>query len=287
MLIFKIKGIIAGRNNEPPPVPEPKVCSFTPLYIDLGDPVTVTRPVIISGYSFLSGSFKLFHCFTTGNNTEITSFLTVNTDYTMTIDISRINFGGQSQSLKITSGSNDFFSINITHAQPPICQKRPEDIPLSPVVLIPMHKKHPNASKKGDAEFDDNGPCMKMWVRLFLKNNNTEIWYEAFVKAFECKDDLKHICYDYTYGDIIKSGKLKTITPGWKVNRILTNTYTYFEYIDANTNPDTRLGEAPVLHWIIEGDTGGDDINGDTRVTIEFAPLPVELIQTTGGCVPN
>ena len=287
MLIFKIKEILAVRNHQPLPVPVPKVCSFTPLYIDMGDPIALTRPVTISGYSFLSGNFKLYHCLTTGSNIDVTSYMTVNTDYTMTVDIPRIPFGTQSQFLKITSGTDNFFSINITQAPPPICDKRSEDITLTPVILIADHKKHPNASRKGDAEFDGNGPCMKMWVRLYLKNNNTEIWYDAYIKAFECHDDLDHCCYDYTYGDVTKSGYLKTVNPGWKINRILSSTYCYFEYIDSNTDPETKTGEAPVLNWQIIGDTGGDDINGDTRVTIEFRPLPVELIQTTGGCVPN
>ena len=68
-------------------------------------------------------------------------------------------------------------------------------------------------------------------------------------------------------------------TVGKKIKEISEITYDQFEYLDTNTTLDwfARGSGGPVSHYEFVGDSEGDDAGTDTRVTVEYNRLTVEL----------
>jgi len=154
------------------------------------------------------------------------------------------------------------------------------------MILNPVHKISPWKNKKGDNEFNDNGPCTKGNVEIYTKNNGTELWATGFVRMWECPDDFSKIKNDYTYGDTRVSLKLATMDSGWRIKTIKESLNDQFQNIDRTEDrTETFSGGGPVSQYLVQGDMSGDDL-GSSRVEVFFKTIKVTL-EEIGDCVRN
>jgi len=291
MLIFNLKTILARRTLVPPPQPNPQICTPDPFYIDLNLPAESRKTLKLSGYFFdFANDLKVYHVLQSNQRIDVSQCLTGKTNYMLTLDLTNVPLNNNSKSLAIYNRDIMLSMVSVIQQIPPDCIKMPQTLTFSKIVLIPEHKVAcccNGVTEIGDADFDGNGPCMRGYIRIYLQNYNTEIHYTAFVKAWECPDRNFHKCReDYTYGDIIQSGTLYQCQSGWKVNRMLSSTYTNWEFADSDHETNYVNWQAPISMLEIVGDIHGDDVIGNTKVTITLSNFRVELIQT-GNCTPR
>jgi hypothetical protein len=136
--------------------------------------------------------------------------------------------------------------------------------------VIPKHATMPG-KRKGDKEFDGHGPNMYCSVRLFNRGNRIEA--RIYVTAAETKKD-------WTYGKEDHYSTIYTADPGFEIENIVAATFAQMSYTDNDHALDEFSGSGPVEKFIFNGDGSGRDIERNTKVTIQFNPLRVQLKET-------
>lgn len=290
-LVKKIKAIKAEFNDEPVPAEEPTVCTNIPSIIDMNLTANQRNSVMITGY-FLKddySKYKLYHYTIDGTSTNKTSSLSAISDFKLVINLgsSGITLNENSGKLVLMWGSELITEVPIIQRHPEPCDIRERTFTgLPKLVVYPESKKSPWVDEKGDLEFDGNGPCTRGSVSIFTRNNQTELWARAYVQMWECPDDIGRIKADYTYGDKQIEIKLANADYGWKIKTIKEAISDQFQNIDRNADrTESFSGSGPVLNYLIEGDTDGDDL-GTSRIEITFKGIKVTLEQM-GDCVAN
>jgi len=288
-LVKKIKEIKAQFNNSPLPKEEPQVCTILPSIIDMNRPANQRNTIMVTGY-FLNEDFsryKLYHYTTSGARSNKTSSLSVSSDFKLVINLgsSGITLNDNSSKLVLMSGNNILSEIQVVQRQPEPCKIREKTLTgLPKLVVYPVHKTNIWQNKKGDKEFNGNGPCTTGWVSIFTRNNGKELWARAFVRMWECPDDLSKSRKDYTYGDKQKEIKLADAPSGWRIKNIRESKNDRFQNIDRNDDRTESIsGGGPVSKYLIQGDLSGDDL-GSSRVEITFKSLKVTL-EELGDCI--
>jgi hypothetical protein len=289
-LIHRIKTIIAIINNQDPPIDEPFVCNALPSEINMNLPANQRSFVNVTGY-FLNEAFDKYRLVlksTTGSLTDRTSELSVSSDFKLVIDLGAtgITLNNNSDNLILKWDENLVTDIPVIQRLPELCNVKERSlVNLPKMVIYPEHKKSPWA-KKGDKEFNGNGPCTTGSVSIFTRNNQTELWVRGYVQMWECPDDLARIKSDYTYGDKTKEIKLASSDTGYRFKRIKDARYDSFQNIDKREDrTESVSGSGPVAQYLIHGDTSGDDL-GSSRVEITFKAISVTL-EELGDCIRN
>ncbi len=290
-LVKRIRAIKAEFNGTAPPAEEPRVCTVIPSAVDMNRPASQRNLVTITGY-FLNEDFrkyKLFHYTINGSRSNKTSSLSISTDFKLIVNLGSSGITLTDNSGKLVLMWNDILvsEIPIIQHQPEPCQIRERTLTgLPKMVLYPQHKKDPRINKKGDKEFSGHGPCTTVSVSIFTRNNGTELWATAFVRMWECPDDLSKSRSDHTYGDRTKKIKLTTVDAGWRIKTIKEPLNDYFQNIDKNADRTESIsGSGPVSSYKIQGDTSGDDL-GSSRVEITFKSIKLTL-EELGDCIQN
>lgn len=288
-LVKRIRGIKARITNSPAPIEDPRICTTFPSEIKMSLPVNQRTVVNITGY-FLNedfGKFKLFHVDNRGRRTNRTSSLSLSSDFKLIVNLGRngITLNQASDKLVLMWDNTVVTEVPVIQKQLEPCVVKTRNLGNLPTMtMTPRHKKNPWNNKKGDKEFDGNGPCSRGSVAIFTRNNGTELWARANVQMWECPDDLSKIRSDYTYGDVRREQKLVTVEPGFRIKRINTPTNSSFENIDKKTNTTENVsGNGPVSIYKVHGDTSGSDI-GASRVVISFRAINV-VLEEIGDCV--
>lgn len=288
-LVKRIRTIKAEFNDSTLPPVEPRVCTVIPAAIDMNRPANQRNTVMVTGY-FLnedSRKYKLYLYSTNGSRSNETRKLSVNTDFKLVINLgsSGITLTENSDRLVLMWNDKVVSVIQVIQRQPEPCQIRERTLTgLPKLVIYPKHKKSPWVNKKGDKEFKGNGPCTEGYVTLFTRNNGTELWVRGFVQMWECPDNLDRIKKDYTYGDLRIEKKLTSVDSGWRIKTIKESLNDRFQNIDKNADrTESFSGSGPVSRYLIQGDTGGDDL-GSSRVEVTFKGIKVTL-EELGECI--
>ena len=253
-------------------------------------PANQRNLITLTGY-FLNEDFRKYKLFLfnqNGSSSNRTSSLSASTDFKLLVNLGSSGITLNENSAKLVLKWNNIIisEIPVLQRQPEPCRVREREFTgLPTMVLYPEHKKDPRIDKpKGDKEFQGHGPCTTGNVSIFTRNNETELWARAFVRMWECPDDLTKMRYDFTYGDKTLEMKLVTADAGWRIKMIKETTHVYFQNIDRNADrTETISGSGPVLRYLIQGDTSGDDL-GSSRVEITFKPIKVTL-EEVGDCI--
>ena len=290
-LIKRLNSIKASILGTPIPEVEPEICNVTPSVIDMNRPVNQRNSIAITGY-FMNENFRAYQLYLynlNGSSQNKTSSLSVSSDFKLIINLGNngITLSDQSQKLVLKWKTFVLTEIPIIQAEPEPCNIRDRTLNNLPsLVVYPDHEICPWNNKKGDLEFNGNGPCTTGHVSLFTRNAGRELWARARVLMWECPDDITKYKHDYTYGSKTKEIKLRTVDHGWKIKSINVSTFDQFQDIDKHPDRTYSLaGGGPVLNYLINGDFYGDDL-GKSRVEISFKTIRVTL-EEIGACISN
>ena len=289
-LIKKIRTIKAEYNGQPIPIQEPMICLIYPDGIDMNLPPNQRNNITISGYFLRENyrDFALYHYSSNGSKMDNTVHLSISTDYKLKINLGSngITLNENSSKLMLELEGVIVSEIVVSQRQPEPCKTKTWSYTNLPnLVVYPVHKKFPGKRKKGDNDFDDNGPCVRGNAGIFTKNNGRELWARSWVQMWECPDNLSKSRSDFTYGDKSKETKLATVEEGFRIKRLNISTTSDFQYIDKDHSTETISGSGPISQYRIHGDTEGSDL-GSSRVEISFRSISVTLIEL-GDCISN
>jgi len=267
----------------------PAICQVIPASIDMNRSPNQRNEVSVTGYFLMEdiSKYQLYHVSSTGVKTDQTISLSTSTDFKLVINLgsSGITLNKNSAKLSLTYDNQLISDIAVIQPQPEPCKIKERTLTgLPKLVIYPEHKAE-SGLKKGDKEFNGNGPCTKGNVSLFTKSNGRELWAEGFVEMWECPDKLNEIKKDYTFGSKKKRIKLLSVDNGWRIKKIKEETKDAFQNIDRGHSVEKISGSGPVLNYIILGDTKGSDL-GSSKVEINFKPLKVTL-EEYGDCIRN
>ena len=146
----------------------------------------------------------------------------------------------------------------------PVAETKIVTIPSTQISnFVPPHTR-------GDREFGGHGP--NVFVRAMLLNRGTYIDTDVYMRAKETKSD-------WTTAEGSRVYRIYNVEPGWKIKRILTDTYSSASYTDNDHGVDTlTLGSADLVRqFLVVGDTSGNDAGTDTKVSVNFNNIRVEL----------
>ena len=280
-----LKGLLADLQGETAPPPRPMICLVNPSILDLNLGPNQRNTINVFGYFFRNQSLRLQHVQASGT-TDATPQLNLVSDFQLTVNLGNqgLRVGETSRRVVLKNGSETLTSIAVVQRVPEKCKLRPRNFTGASLRVVPQRKTNPWAKKRGDGEFDGNGPCIRANTSVFVRNGR-ELWARAFVQAWECPDDLGRTKKDYTYGDRTIEQRLFTLDAGWRVRRILSPRFSRLEYIDEEESDESVRGDGAVSTWLIRGDTGGSDL-GRTAVTVNYANIRVEQ-EEVGDCVRN
>jgi len=291
-LIKTIQAIKAAYNDLPLPVSEPHICNVLPSAINMNLPANQRNLVAITGY-FLTDDFSKYtlqHHTISGSVTNKTSSLSTSSPFKLQVNLGSggITLNTNSGKLVLLWDGHIVSEIPVIQHQPEPCEIRERELGNLPQMMVyPEHKKDPRIDKsKGDREFQGHGPCTTGNVRIFTKNNGTELWARVFVRMWECPDNLKRSREDYSYGDKTQEMKLVNADLGWRIKTIKQSTYESFQNIDRVCDATEPFsGSGVVSTYLIKGDLSGDDL-GSSYVQVTFRPVKVTL-EKIGNCISN
>jgi hypothetical protein len=136
----------------------------------------------------------------------------------------------------------------------------------------------PTDLRRGDAEFNGNGPCIKLQIDLTLRDGATRLVAKIQMTAWECNaDDLPTgdgtTVNGSTEIELFRAGSGERIV-GFNAQPSLPH-----EYHDSNTadDPFSFGGNSPVEQLIFTGDTNGSEAGTRTKVVIYFRPFEVDV----------
>ena len=261
---------------EIPPL-EPELCNVVPLAIDMALAPNRRNKIEFYGYDFDMSNIEVVHV--VGNaESNVTGNLDQPTHYHMTLNLGAagVPLNENSKRLILRWNNRNVSTIAVIQPSPDICETKFDNFRPGNITVIPKHATMPGKSR-GDKEFDGNGPSMYCSVSLI--NRDTHIDARIYVTAGETKKD-------WTYGKEIHTSTIYTADPGFEIEHIVASTYAQMSYTDNDHSPDEFAGSGPVQKFIFNGDGSGSDIERNTKVTIQFNPLRVQL-KETGDCTSS
>lgn len=137
----------------------------------------------------------------------------------------------------------------------------------------------PPAVHGPDAEFDGHGPCMSVYIRLWLDAERKNLFATYTVNAYECKDDWSGQ-KDHTQAYGTKTITLFTVSEDNETIESYDAASTFYDsYRDSDHDWYHKYysGTAPVdkIDW--NGDTKGDEAGTRTAVTMTFRQFNVNV----------
>jgi hypothetical protein len=260
--LIRIKNNFLGFNEIVPDL-KPFVCNVVPSTVDRIDIPDSLNVLEFYGYDFDLDDITLYVQESNGTRENITDFLDKPTHYQMTVDLSLDGVELTSQHDKFVL-VYDFEEISIVK----IIQGSTEMDYISPGqrVFIPDHTR-------GDTEFGGNGPEVLCRVRLSIIGlDNNMLQSEIYMKAEETGPD-------WTTAEGTDTHIIYTAPAGKEIKDIVAITFDQIEYLDNNTTMDwfPRGTGGPVAQYEFIGDSDGVDAGTDTRVTVQYNTIPIEL----------
>jgi hypothetical protein len=138
----------------------------------------------------------------------------------------------------------------------------------------------PPAVEGHDKEFDGHGPCMSVYIYLWLDAERKNLYATYTVDAFECNDDFGSPRKDYTEAYGTQTKGLFSVTQEGEIIESFDAASTFYDtYIDSDHNWYAKYytGTAPVekIEW--NGDTDGDEAGTRTGVILTFRQFNVNV----------
>jgi len=270
----RIKAEFLG--SEVPPI-EPQLCNVVPLAVDMSLSPNRRNKIEFYGYDFDMSDIEVIHV--AGNTeTDVSNKLDQPTHYHMTLNLGAagVPLNTNSQRLILRWDDRNISTIAVIQPSPDICETKFDNHGPSNITVMPRHATMPGKSR-GDREFDGNGPHMYCYVRLYNMGNRVEA--RIVVRARETKSD-------WTYGTRDQRFTIYSADPGYEIESIVTPTTANHSYTDNDHSVDVFNGSGPVQKFMFNGDGSGNDIGSNTKVTIQFNALRVQL-KETGDCVSS
>jgi Thiol-activated cytolysin len=134
------------------------------------------------------------------------------------------------------------------------------------VSFIPPHTR-------GDRDFAGHGPSVTASTILSLGSNGKTLVLTVNMKAIETKSD-------FTTAEGTKDFEIYRTEPGFKINKILTDTESFHDYIDTNHEKDIfNLGEADLVKtFSFMGDDEGNEAGDKTHVMVLLNKILLEVV---------
>ena len=245
-----------------PPL-KPFVCAVVPSSIDrilVPDRLNLLE---FFGYDFDLDDVSLYVQRGSGGLREnVSEYLDKPTHYHMTVDLGiyGLELTDQDDKLVLIHNFEEIAVVKIIQGSTEIAYYSPGSR-----TFVPPHTR-------GDTEFARNGPAVSCRVEWSLGIDGTTVVSTIEMSALETGGDE-------TTAEGTDIHTVYTALSGKVIKEIVGVTVDEFEYIDSNTTPDwfPRGSGGPVSQYEFVGDSEGVDAGTDTRVTVEYNRLTVEL----------
>ncbi len=257
-----------------PPL-EPQLCSVVPLAIDMSLPANRRNKIEFYGYDFDMTDIQVVQV-VGSREVNVSNKLDQPTHYHMTLNLggTGVALNANSKRLILRWQNRNISTIAVIQPAPDICETKFKNFRPSNLTVIPVHGAKPGKSK-GDREFDGHGPTMSCTVTLINRGNRVEA--NIKVTASETKSD-------WTYGSKNQTFNVFNADPGYIIEKIITPATASQTYTDNDHTLDEFGGGGPVQKFIFNGDGNGADIGSNTKVTVQFNNIRVQL-KESGDCV--
>ena len=260
--LLRIKHDHFGADVVVPPL-KPFVCAVVPATVDrilMPDRLNVLE---FYGYDFDLDNVSLYVQEGNGTRENVSEYLDKLTHYHMTVDLSThgVELTAQHDKFVLIHDFEEIAIVKIIQGSTEI-----ENFYPGMRTFVPPHTR-------GDTEFGGNGPEVFCRVELSIIGlENNMIQSQIEMSAVETKSD-------WTTAEGTDTHIIYTAPSGKKIKEISGITYDQFEYLDSNITPDwfPRGSGGPVKQYEFVGDSGGVDAGTDTRVTVEYNTLTIEL----------
>lgn len=129
---------------------------------------------------------------------------------------------------------------------------------------------------EGDGDFGGNGPNVRVFVKLHPRDLAGSDWdLEVFMRARETEDDWTTASGSQFIEHFMQ------IPKGYVVNKIITPLENEAVYTDDDHEDDTIFPTSlgPANHFVVVGDTDGDEAGTQTMVTVFFNTIEFEIRQ--------
>ena len=244
-----------------PPL-KPFVCTVVPSSVDrilIPDRLNLLE---FYGYDFDLDDVSLYVQIGSGTRENISEYLDKPTHYHMTVDLSAhgLELTNAHDKLVLIHNFEEIAIVKIIQGSTEIAYYSPGSR-----TFVPPHTQ-------GDAEFSRNGPAVSCQVEWSLGPGNTTVISQIEMSAVETGGDE-------TAAEGTDTHTIYTAPSGKVIKEIVGITADEFEYVDSNTTPDwfPRGSGGPVSQYEFVGDSDGADAGTDTKVTVEYNRLTVEL----------
>ena len=281
MLIFGIERIKAKLSGTEPQPFRAFVCNASPPDVDMNLDPNRRNAIEVYGYNLDQGNLRLYHVTDSRQEDRTGDFATVSPfKRTINLGLNGIHLDAHSQRLRIDLGDGVYRDIAVIQAYPKVCETKDITLTTQKMTVFPIK------FGSGDNDFDGNGPCVRVLVRINAVSR-TQIGARATMESWECHGDMTKISYDYTLARGQLDKTLYTTDSEWELAEIRSPTSAAFEQYCEGKRPITRADTGLVANWIVVGDSNGDDIgNGPakTNVEITFNKLLV-VVRRSSDCV--
>jgi hypothetical protein len=196
---------------------------------------------------------------------DVTDKMTVQTSYKAILNVSQngVRFVPATMEVVLATATRTVARIPVIRANKPACKTEVITHTPTPVTFVPPHKS-------GDGDFTGNGPAVVATAELW--STDGEVKAHLYMSAAEVGGDK-------TVVEGTRDETLYTVKSGWVIRKVLSATESEVAYTDRDANDDVfEGGNGPVSRWTFMGDNAGIDV-GRTRVTANFNPLRIELVQ--------
>ncbi|MCI0579339.1 MAG: hypothetical protein L0332_19355 [Chloroflexi bacterium] len=259
--LIRIRASLLGIELEPK---EPTFCSVVPLAVDAALVPSDLNLVEFYGYDFDTTPVQVL--MRNGNqDIDVSSFLDRPTHYHMTLNLggNGVQLSPDSQRFVLRWNDQEISTIAVIQPATPVCGTETREFKPAAISYLPPHTR-------GDREYSGNGPRVTASVELVY--TDTSVNAVVTMTAEETKSD-------WTTASGSETFTLYTPDPGFKIQQIVGEVNSSFNYIDSDHEDDVFAGSGPVASYTFSGDDEGSDAGVHTAVTMTFNQIRVELIE--------
>jgi hypothetical protein len=271
MLAQGLQGILAKFRKQPVPPLKAVVCDASPAAVDMNLPPNNRNNIEVYGYNLDQAWIKLLHV-RTSSTTDVSAQFSVTSPFKRVINLGSTGVALQTDSVKLRMdlGAGALRDIPVIQAWPSICTTRDFHTTSASMQVVPTHVG------PGDNEFAGHGPCTRADARVYVAANGAELRGALSVDVWECPDDMGKIRSDYTEAIGSAARVLFTANHDERIIEVRGPTAARLEYIDTNTEPDSKADSGLIVRWNMIGDTDGNDV-GRSSVTATFNSVHLVL----------
>ncbi|MCG8404827.1 MAG: hypothetical protein MI923_06475 [Phycisphaerales bacterium] len=263
--------------GDPVPVYPPAFLSFSPDFVDVarvrdGEQLTIAA----FGYDFdrldPSGRGMELWLLRGGVYVDCSYAMTATTHYEATINLAAngVPMSLDCAALELRWGTEIISTLPILQPSPP--QPDEETINFQNITFRPE-------KTRGDADFKGHGPFVFVESEIRMSDFDAKGAKKIQARVYMLAEETKS---DWTTAEGWSSWKtVYNCPPGYRLVDVLTPMSCEESYVDTDHSEDQYC---PGLGNLVEcfrciGDTDGDDAGRTTRVTVDFAPARVLMIE--------